>query len=208
MDASNRQSNRQSNHGRQRRRLLWLLVQPLVIYAQFGEGGECVEPCQRNFACDPGRCTETAFLPAQKKLSWSWDLGALAPDWESAAVDYTFSALDDSLLAVALVETSSERKVLDKLKRNKRRTADDAGWLMPESRCVRARRVLALVAGRTPALAGCSLHLTFVPPDRLQLRAPRLVLRSSCHRYVRLRTPPSTNRHAIAARITCHFCLT
>eukprot|EP01043_Picozoa_sp_COSAG02_P042940 COSAG02_NODE_3696_length_6372_cov_2.297306_1_plen_335_part_00 len=56
-------------------------------------------------------------------------------EWSSAAVDYTFQALDESLIGVALVESSSQRKVLDKMKKNKRRTADDSGWLISESRC-------------------------------------------------------------------------
>ena len=33
----------------------------------------------------------------------------------------------------------SERKVIDKLKRNKRRTEDDTGWLISESRDARRR---------------------------------------------------------------------
>lgn len=51
-------------------------------------------------------------------------------------MDYTFATLDESLIGVALVESSSQRKVLDKMKKNKRRTAEDSGWLISEGRCV------------------------------------------------------------------------
>lgn len=108
-------------------RLLWAVVQPLLLCAQLGEGGECVEPCGRNFQCDSARCTETVKLPAQQMLSWSWDLSEIQSP--VGAVDYTFTTLDESLIGVALVESSSRRKVLDKMKKNKKRTADDAGWL-------------------------------------------------------------------------------
>jgi len=147
--------------------LLLLLSEPLRRGGAWG----CVPPCGAGFRCGD-RCSETVALDSRDKLSWTWDLGAIT-GWESAAVDYTFHALDGSMLAVALVESHrspppplalrspdvelapsasaaavqripltgamchSERKVIDKLKRNKRRTEDDTGWLISESRYAR-----------------------------------------------------------------------
>lgn len=105
-----------------------------------GGGSECVAPCARDFRCDPLRCSETIELGAQQLLLWSWDLSELlGAGWGAGgaemAVDYTFHALDESLIAAAVVNTESVRQVVDKLKRNKRHTGDDVGWLLPDSSC-------------------------------------------------------------------------
>jgi len=80
--------------------LLLLLSEPLRRGGAWG----CVPPCGAGFRCGD-RCSETVALDSRDKLSWSWDLGAITGSWESAAVDYTFNALDGSMLAVALVES-------------------------------------------------------------------------------------------------------
>ena len=88
-------------------------------------------------------------------------------------MDYSFSTLDESLIGVAFVESRSQRKVLDKMKKNKvspspslapsiflvlcvslllsltwangqRRTEEDTGWLISEGRCVTLSFDLAL----------------------------------------------------------------
>ena len=79
--------------------LLLLLSEPLRRGGAWG----CVPPCGAGFRCGD-RCSETVALDSRDKLSWTWDLGAIT-GWESAAVDYTFNALDGSMLAVALVES-------------------------------------------------------------------------------------------------------
>lgn len=49
-----------------RKASLALLLQ-LLITIPGGEGGECVDACQRHFSCETDRCTDTAALPAQVK---------------------------------------------------------------------------------------------------------------------------------------------
>ena len=171
---------------------VWSVLQPLLSLLHYSTG--CVPPCARNFQCAPGRCTEHASLGAQQKLrwtrlflppplplplsdwlccstSWSWEVDL--EGWTKAAVDYSFSTLDESLIGVAFVESRSQRKVLDKMKKNKvspspslapsiflvlcvslllsltwangqRRTEEDTGWLISEGRCVTLSFDLAL----------------------------------------------------------------
>lgn len=103
-------------------------------------------------------------------------------------MDYTFNALDDSPLAVALVETSSERRVLDKLKRNKRRTADDGGWLISESSCDRPGSCfdhpataddafIALPATKLTLFVLCKIKSKRDPPCQVMHAPPSIVLR-------------------------------
>ena len=119
------------------RGLLWLSV---YVQLLIGGGSECVVPCARDFRCDPLRCSETVELGAQQLLLWSWDLSAeLGAGWGTdgteMSFDYTFHALDESMIAAAVVNTESVRQVVDKLKRNKRHTGDDVGWLLADSSC-------------------------------------------------------------------------
>ncbi len=87
------------------------------------------------------------------------DLGdSTLGEWSSAAVDYTFQTLDESLIGVALVTSSSQRKVLDKMKRSKRRTADDSGWLISEGRCAALQTFLTLANRWRRHWVNLSLH--------------------------------------------------
>jgi hypothetical protein len=97
----------------------------------------CVPPCARNFRCDPDRCSENTALGAQQQIAWHWDLSTENTHGASTvlAIDYTINALDESMIAVAAVGTDSLSQVVDKLKRNKHHTGDDAGWLLPDSSC-------------------------------------------------------------------------
>jgi hypothetical protein len=101
----------------------------------------CVPPCSRGFSCDTlSRCTESARVGAQRMLLWRWDLSKhFAEGWGGAdcelAVDYTFHAVDDSIIAVAVAESDSVPQVVDKLRRNKRHTKHDTGWLTADSSC-------------------------------------------------------------------------